>query len=160
MRFPWANIALILLFAVELVTGYLGLTHNNPEWIAAMHIHRITGFSILALFLWKSRNILGSFRTEPELEDPPGDHAGLVRPAGGPAHRAGAGAGVEPLRAVQFPGLLRHHHPPQPGPAADSAAGVALAAPQDQFPYALCGRPAQCSALGRVGGGRAWPSGR
>jgi len=63
MRFPWANIALILLFAVELVTGYLGLTHNNPEWIAAMHIHRITGFSILALFLWKSRNILGSFRT-------------------------------------------------------------------------------------------------
>ena len=30
MRFPWANIALILLFAVELVTGYLGLTHNNP----------------------------------------------------------------------------------------------------------------------------------
>ena len=63
MRFPWANIALIALFAVELVTGYLGLTHNNPEWIAAMHIHRITGFAILALFVWKSRNILGSFRT-------------------------------------------------------------------------------------------------
>ena len=63
MRFPWANIALIVLFAFELVTGYLGLTHNNPEWIAAMHLHRITGFAILALFLWKSRNILGSFRT-------------------------------------------------------------------------------------------------
>ena len=28
-----------------------------------MHLHRITGFSILALFIWKSRNILGSFRT-------------------------------------------------------------------------------------------------
>ena len=63
MRFPWANIALVVLFAFELVTGYLGLTHNNPEWIAAMHIHRITGFAILALFIWKSRNILGSFRT-------------------------------------------------------------------------------------------------
>ena len=62
MQFPWANIALIALFAVELVTGYLGLTHNNPEWIAAMHLHRITGFAILALFLWKSRNILNSFR--------------------------------------------------------------------------------------------------
>ena len=62
MQFPWANIALITLFAVELVTGYLGLTHNNPEWIAAMHLHRITGFAILALFIWKSRNILGSFR--------------------------------------------------------------------------------------------------
>ncbi len=63
MRFPWANIALIALFSFELVTGYLGLTHNNPEWIAAMHLHRITGFAILVLFAWKSRNILGSFRT-------------------------------------------------------------------------------------------------
>ena len=63
MRFPWANIALIALFSFELVTGYLGLTHSNPEWIAAMHLHRITGFAILVLFVWKSRNILGSFRT-------------------------------------------------------------------------------------------------
>ncbi len=63
MRFPWANIALIALVAAELVTGYLGLTHNNPEWIAAMHLHRIFGFSILALFVWKSRNILGSLKS-------------------------------------------------------------------------------------------------
>ena len=63
MRFPWANIALIALFTFELGTGYLGLTHSNPEWIAAMHLHRITGFAILVLFVWKSRNILGSFRT-------------------------------------------------------------------------------------------------
>ena len=61
MRFPWANVALILLFSFELVTGYLGLTHSNPEWIAAMHLHRITGFAILALFIWKARNILSSF---------------------------------------------------------------------------------------------------
>ncbi len=63
MQFPWANIALIFLFCFELVSGYLGLTHNNPEWIAAMHLHRITGFAILFLFIWKSRNILASFRT-------------------------------------------------------------------------------------------------
>ena len=62
MRFPWANIALLLLVAVELVSGYLGLTHSNPEWLAAMHLHRIAGFAILALFLWKARNIFGSFR--------------------------------------------------------------------------------------------------
>ena len=61
MRFPWANIALIALFSLELLTGYLGLIHSNPEWIAAMHLHRITGFAILALFIWKSRNILSSF---------------------------------------------------------------------------------------------------
>ena len=63
MRFPWANIALIALFSFELVTGYLGLTHNSPDWIAVMHLHRIAGFGILVLFVWKSRNILGSFRT-------------------------------------------------------------------------------------------------
>ena len=63
MRFPWANIALIVLVIAELITGYLGLTHNNPEWIASMHLHRIFGFSILALFIWKSRNILGSLKS-------------------------------------------------------------------------------------------------
>ena len=63
MRFPWANIALIALVIAELLTGYLGLTHSNPEWIGAMHLHRIFGFAILALFVWKSRNILGSLRT-------------------------------------------------------------------------------------------------
>ena len=51
MRHPWANILLIVLVAAELVTGYLGLTHSNPEWIAAMHLHRIFGFAILALFI-------------------------------------------------------------------------------------------------------------
>lgn len=63
MKFPWANIALIALFAAELLTGYLGLTHSNPEWIGAMHLHRIFGFAILTLFLWKSRNILGSLKS-------------------------------------------------------------------------------------------------
>ena len=72
MRFPWANIALIALFTFELVTGYLGLTHNNPEWVAAMHLHRITGFAILVLFVWKSRNILGSFRTRSNWHRSPG----------------------------------------------------------------------------------------
>ena len=72
MRFPWANIALIALFTFELVTGYLGLTHNNPEWVAAMHLHRITGFGILVLFVWKSRNIIGSFRTRSNWHRAPG----------------------------------------------------------------------------------------
>ena len=63
MRYPWANILLIVLVAAELITGYLGLIHSNPEWIAAMHLHRIFGFTILALFIWKSRNILGSVRS-------------------------------------------------------------------------------------------------
>jgi hypothetical protein len=45
MRYPWANVLLIVLVAAELITGYLGLIHSNPEWIAAMHLHRIFGFT-------------------------------------------------------------------------------------------------------------------
>ncbi len=63
MRYPWANILLIVLVVAELITGYLGLTHSNPEWFASMHLHRIMGFAILALFLWKSRNIVTSLRS-------------------------------------------------------------------------------------------------
>ena len=31
MRHPWANILLIVLVAAERLTGYLGLTHSNPQ---------------------------------------------------------------------------------------------------------------------------------
>ena len=58
MRFPWANIAILVLGAVELLTGYLALTHGTPDWVAALHVHRILGFSIVALLFWKGRNIL------------------------------------------------------------------------------------------------------
>ena len=54
MRHPWANILLIVLVAAERLTGYLGLTHSNPAWFASMRVHRILGFAILALFIWKS----------------------------------------------------------------------------------------------------------
>ena len=59
MRFPWANIAILFLGAAELVTGYLALTHGRPEWVAALHVHRILGFGIVALLFWKGRNIIG-----------------------------------------------------------------------------------------------------
>ncbi len=58
MRFPWANVAILFLGGAELVTGYLALTHGAPEWAAALHLHRILGFGIMALLFWKGRNIL------------------------------------------------------------------------------------------------------
>ena len=58
MNFPWANIAILFLGGAELFTGYLSLTHGAPEWVAALHVHRILGFGIVALLFWKGRNIL------------------------------------------------------------------------------------------------------
>lgn len=59
MKYPWANIAILVLGAVELLTGYLALTNGAPEWVAALHLHRALGFGIVALLFWKGRNILG-----------------------------------------------------------------------------------------------------
>ena len=58
MKYPWANIAILVLGGAELLTGYLALTNGSPEWVVALHVHRILGFSIVALLFWKGRNIL------------------------------------------------------------------------------------------------------
>lgn len=62
MKYPWSNIFLLLLLAAELVSGYLGLIGGTPDWAAALHIHRILGFSIVVLLFWKGRNILDRLR--------------------------------------------------------------------------------------------------
>ena len=58
MKYPWANIAILVMGGAELLTGYLALTNGTPEWVAALHVHRILGFGIVALLFWKGRNIL------------------------------------------------------------------------------------------------------
>ncbi len=60
MRHPWANVLLLFLLALELATGFLGLTSGTPQWVAVLHLHRIGGFAIVALLIWKGRNILPS----------------------------------------------------------------------------------------------------
>lgn len=58
MKFPWANIAILLLGGAELVSGYLALTNGTPPWVAALHVHRILGFGLVALLFWKGRNVI------------------------------------------------------------------------------------------------------
>ena len=60
MRHPWANVLLLLLGTLELVTGLLGLLWGSPDTAIALHIHRAGGFTIVALLIWKSQNILPS----------------------------------------------------------------------------------------------------
>ena len=60
MKFPWANVFILLLGGVELVTGFLGLVDGTPDWVSALHVHRIVGFSIVALLIWKGQNVLAS----------------------------------------------------------------------------------------------------
>ena len=62
MRYPWANTILLALIAVELVSGFFGLVSNSPDEAAFILAHRIAGWGIIAVLLWKARNIAASLR--------------------------------------------------------------------------------------------------
>ena len=58
MAHPWANVFILVVGGVSLLTGVLGLMGSSPEWAVAFHVHRISGFALVALLLWKGRNVL------------------------------------------------------------------------------------------------------
>ena len=60
MPFPWANVFILIFGGLSLVSGFLGLIGGSPEWWLALDVHRISGFGLVALLLWKGRNILRS----------------------------------------------------------------------------------------------------
>ena len=58
MAHPWANVFILIVGGLSLLTGFLGLIKGSPDWTVAFHVHRISGFALLALLLWKGRNVL------------------------------------------------------------------------------------------------------
>ena len=64
MSFPWANILLLTFLAVELVSGFLGLTSGSENRAIHMQLHRIAGYGILITLIWKTANALRSLKWE------------------------------------------------------------------------------------------------
>ena len=62
MRFPWANVLLLLLVFAELLTGFFGLVSGSTDRAIFILLHRVAGYGILAILVWKSANILFSLR--------------------------------------------------------------------------------------------------
>ena len=62
MRYPWANILLLLFLAIEMVSGFFGLTSGSEDRAVHMQLHRISGYGILAVLTWKVVNVARSFR--------------------------------------------------------------------------------------------------
>ena len=62
MRFPWANILLLIFLFLELVSGFFGLTSGSEERAFHIQIHRIAGYGILVVGGWKVLNVLKSLR--------------------------------------------------------------------------------------------------
>ena len=62
MRFPWANILLLTFLALELVSGFFGLTSGSENRAIHMQLHRIAGYGILITLVWKTANVLRSLK--------------------------------------------------------------------------------------------------
>ena len=62
MRYPWVNIALLILLVVQLLTGFFGLISGAPIFGWVLWSHGIAGYAILVLFVWKGRIIVDVVR--------------------------------------------------------------------------------------------------
>ena len=63
MRFPWANTLLLILIVAELVGGFFGLVAGGSvDRAIFIQSHRVAGYGILVILVWKGANILFSLR--------------------------------------------------------------------------------------------------
>ena len=58
MAHPWANVFILVVGGLSLLSGFFGLLGGAPDWAPATIAHRISGFALVALLVWKGRNVL------------------------------------------------------------------------------------------------------
>ncbi|NIM07101.1 MAG: hypothetical protein GTN65_16145, partial [Armatimonadetes bacterium] len=58
MRYPWANVALLLLLAVQLITGFFGFINGAEDTRWILWLHGIGAYAIAIVLLWKSAIVL------------------------------------------------------------------------------------------------------
>ena len=62
MKTPWANTILLALLLVELASGFFGLVSGARDEAFFIAVHRIVGFAILVVLVWKTAIIVASVR--------------------------------------------------------------------------------------------------
>ena len=62
MRYPWANILLLLFILTDMISGFFGLISGSEDRAIYILLHRISGYGILAVLAWKAANIIRSFK--------------------------------------------------------------------------------------------------
>ncbi len=62
MRYSWANTLLLLFLLAELVSGFFGLTSGSEDRAIHMQVHRVAGYGILAILVWKTAIVVHSLR--------------------------------------------------------------------------------------------------
>jgi len=62
MRYPWANIILLILLLIQLVTGYFGFTNGRTGRAWILWLHGIGAYALVVLLYWKSSIILDAWQ--------------------------------------------------------------------------------------------------
>ncbi len=62
MKTPWANTILLALIGVELVSGFYGLVSGSSGDALFIAVHRIAGFAIVVVLVWKTAIVVSSVR--------------------------------------------------------------------------------------------------
>ena len=78
MAHPWANVFILIAGGVSLASGFLGLLGGSPEWSPALHVHRVSGYALVALLIWKGRNIIAPLMSRRRWRRNPALHLGSI----------------------------------------------------------------------------------
>jgi DMSO/TMAO reductase YedYZ molybdopterin-dependent catalytic subunit len=62
MRYPWANLVLLLLLLLQVVTGYFGFVNGREENGWLLWLHGMGAYGITVVLLWKGQIVLGVYR--------------------------------------------------------------------------------------------------
>lgn len=65
VRFPWANIALLVFLVLQLVTGLVGLLGSSDPYRIVFWLHAIGAYGIVTLLFAKSMLVLNALRRRP-----------------------------------------------------------------------------------------------
>jgi hypothetical protein len=70
MRYAWVNVALLIIVAVEAVSGFLGLVSGSSGLGWLLWLHGIGGYAILMLARWKGSIVRNAWRRRRRLTFP------------------------------------------------------------------------------------------
>ncbi len=62
MRYPWTNLALLLMLLLQVLTGYLGFRNGAPQRAWLLWAHGLGAYALVCLFLWKGPIIYHVYR--------------------------------------------------------------------------------------------------
>jgi len=62
MRAPWANVLLLILLALQLLSGYLALTNGAASGRWTVWLHGAGAYAVLLLLIWKGQVIVDALR--------------------------------------------------------------------------------------------------